>query len=341
MSPTDYRPQDADVDLGRLFGALWRDKFRILTASLILTALVFAVLSSITPKYQSDARVLIEASESVFTRPERNQNEPSDTSVLDQEGVASQVEILTSSDLLMQVAEDLDLAQSDEFNEALAMTSLKAGLVALGLIEDPNLVPVEKRVLDNVRERLDVNAVPDSRVIVIEFRSRDKELAALFPNALASAYLTLESRAELENTGKAANYLASEIDGLQDSVREAEAAVAAFRSSSDLLIGQNDSILATQQLTELLTRVRAERSSAEARASNIQAALERGASIDGAADRRPVAADRPAARARDRAQRRYRRFVDYASARVIRASRDCGPSCGICRGRSATRRARS
>jgi uncharacterized protein involved in exopolysaccharide biosynthesis/Mrp family chromosome partitioning ATPase len=283
MSPTDYRPQDADVDLGRLFAALWRDKFRILTASLILTALVFAALSIITPKYQSDARVLIEASESVFTRPERNQNEPSDTSVLDQEGVASQVEILTSSDLLMQVAEDLDLAQSDEFNEALAMTSLKAGLVALGLIEDPNLVPVEKRVLDNVRERLDVNAVPDSRVIVIEFRSRDKELAALFPNALASAYLTLESRAELENTGKAANYLASEIDGLQDSVREAEAAVAAFRSSSDLLIGQNDSILATQQLTELaseLSRVKAERSSAEARARSVKAALDSGASID-------------------------------------------------------------
>ncbi|TCD14402.1 GumC family protein [Oricola cellulosilytica] len=283
MSQLDYRPQDADIDIGRIFAALWRDKVRILLGTLVLTVLVVALLSMVTPKYEADARLLIQSSESIFTRPERDGGNAPDASLLDQEGVASQVEILSSSDLLIQVANELDLKKLSEFDAAPAMSGLERGLVALGMLSDPALVPPEKRVLDAVRERLEVYAVPDSRVIVIGFRSQDKELAARFPNALAEAYLALESRNELASTGRAATYLASEIEELQRSVREAEAAVAAFRSSSDLLIGQNDSILATQQLTELaseLSRVRAARASAEARARSVKAALDNGGSLD-------------------------------------------------------------
>lgn len=283
MSQVDYRPQDADIDIGRIFAALWRDKLRILLGTLVLTALVIALLSMIAPKYEADARLLIQSSESIFTRPERDRGNAPDASLLDQEGVASQVEILSSSDLLIRVASELGLEKLSEFDSALAMSGLERGLVALGMLSDPTLVPPEKRVLDAVRERLEVYPVPDSRVIVIRFRSQDKDLAARFPNALAEAYLALESSNELASTGRAATYLASEIEDLQRSVRDAEAAVAAFRSSSDLLIGQNDSILATQQLTELaseLSRVRAARASAEARARTVQAALDNGGSLD-------------------------------------------------------------
>src|SRR6185312_14776500 len=52
---------------------------------------------------------------------------------------------------------------------------------------------------------------------------------------------------------------------------------------SDLLIGQNNSILATQQLAELsseLSRVRASRAAAEATAESVRKALEKGGSLD-------------------------------------------------------------
>lgn len=287
MSRVDYATRDADIDIGRLFGALWRDRIRILLGALVLTGLVFVGLSLMTPKYMSDARLLIESGESVFTRPESDNAGAADSALPDPEGVASQVEILTSSDLLMQVADDLALEQYDEFNPGGLFSGLKAGLAAFGLMEDPSLVTPEKRILDAVRKRLDVYAVTNSRVVVIEFRSTDKELAAKFANALAQAYLALESRAQLETTGKAANYLADEIADLQDSVRKAEAAVADYRASSGLLIGQNNNVLATQQLAELtteLSRVRAERSSAEARARSVRAALDSGASVDSLPD---------------------------------------------------------
>ncbi|WP_223476802.1 GumC family protein [Oricola indica] len=287
MSRVDYATRDADIDIGRLFGALWRDRIRILLGALVITGLVFVGLSLMTPKYMSDARLLIESGESVFTRPGSDNAGSADSPLPDPEGVASQVEILTSSDLLMQVADDLALEQYDEFNPDGLFSGLKAGLAALGLMEDPSQVTPEKRILDAVRNRLDVYAVTNSRVVVIEFQSTDKELAAKFANALAQAYLALESRAQLETTGKAANYLADEIADLQDSVRKAEAAVADYRASSGLFIGQNNNVLATQQLAELtteLSRVRAERSGAEARARSVRAALDAGASVDSLPD---------------------------------------------------------
>lgn len=283
MSRIEYGAQDADIDIGRLFGAVWRDRLRILGGAVFLTGLVFVILSFMTPEYSSDARILIESSESVFTRPQGDQGQSPDASLLDREGVASQVEILTSSDLLMQVARELKLDQNSEFDETLSMSSLKTGLVALGLIEDPSLVSSEKRILDNIRKRLNVYAIDNSRVIAIGFKSRDKELAAKFPDVLAKAYLALESKSQLETTGKAASYLGKEIKDLQESVRKAEAAVADFRASSDLLVGQNNSVLATQQLAEMaseLSRVRAARSSAEARADSIKTALDRGTAIE-------------------------------------------------------------
>lgn len=283
MSGMEYGSRDADIDIGRLFGAIWRDKFKILIGALVLTALTFAILSTVTPKYESDARVLIESSESIYTRPKDAAGGDSDAALLDQQGVASQVQILTSSDLLLQVAKKLKLEERPEFDPTRSMSAFKSGLVALGLVADPSLVSSDQRVLDNVRERLQVFAVENSRVIIIRFRSRDKDLAAAFPNTLSEAYLDLEAKSQLDSTGKAASYLADEIKDLQDSVREAEAAVADYRNASDLQLGQNKSVLATQQLAEMsteLSRVRADRSTAEARASSVRSALDRGASLD-------------------------------------------------------------
>ena len=281
MAATSYQSRDADIDAGRLFAALWRDRWIILIGAVAATGLVTLLLMLATPQYRSDARVLIDAGESVFTRPERDPLV--DRIRLDQEAVASQVEIITSTDLLLRVARDLDLASRGEFNADANLTAFRRGLIVLGLASDPSGASEEKQVLDAMRGRLTVFPVDNSRVIVIEFRSSDRELAARVPNALAAAYVALESQAQLLNTGAAARYLEGEIGRLQDEVRASEAAVAAFRADNGLLLGQDNAVLATQQLAELsteLSRVRAERSSVEARVRGVEAALRDGAAVE-------------------------------------------------------------
>ena len=134
-----------------------------------------------------------------------------------------------------------------------------------------------------MREKLEVYRIESSRVIVIEFSSEDAKLSAEIPNAIADAYLAVSTAAKLDSNTSATGWLQPEIADLTQRVKEAEAKVADFRSKSDLLVGQNDSVLATQQLSELsteLSRVRANRATAEATAEGVRAALRNGASID-------------------------------------------------------------
>lgn len=278
---------DVDVDLGRLFASLVRKWRRIVVVSLIVTGLAFALAWLATPHYRAETRILIETRESVFTRPAVEGGENNTNPVLDEEGVTSQVEVIGSTDILKQVAQKLDLAKLPEFDPAANMSLVGRVLVLAGLSTDPGEIPAEERVLKAMREKLYVYRVERSRVIVIEFSSEDPKLAAAVPNAIADAYIAVSRDAKLQSNSDATDWLEPEIADLTKRVKEAEAKVANFRSQSDLLIGQNNSVLATQQLSELateLSRVRANRAAAEANAQGVRAALQGGGSLDALPD---------------------------------------------------------
>ncbi|MEW9836877.1 exopolysaccharide transport family protein [Mesorhizobium marinum] len=142
-------------------------------------------------------------------------------------------------------------------------------------------------MLRKFRESLEVYRVEKSRVIVIVMSSSDPRLAAEIPNTLADEYIATQGAAKLQSNAEATDWLEPEIASLSRRVKEAEARVASFRAQSDLLVGQNNSVLATQQLSELsseLSRVRAARAAAEANASNVRAVLDSGASLDALPD---------------------------------------------------------
>ncbi|KQU75395.1 chain-length determining protein [Aminobacter sp. DSM 101952] len=281
MSGVQSTAGDVDVDLGHLFASLARNWLRLLLVAVAVTALAFVLASMATPKYRAETRLLIETRESVFTRPDGSSE--SERPILDEEGVTSQVEVVGSTDILKQVARQLDLASRPEFDAAADMSTLSRLMVIAGLKSDPNELPPEERVLKSFREQLTVYRVEKSRVIVIQFSSSDPKLAADVPNAIADAYLAFQRGAKLESNTEATDWLKPEIDDLNQRVKDAEARVASFRAQSDLLVGQNNSVLATQQLSELsseLSRVRASRSAAEATAQSVRQALQRGGSID-------------------------------------------------------------
>ncbi|THF59877.1 GumC family protein [Ollibium composti] len=281
MSGAQSTAADLDVDLRQLFASLARNWLRIVVVALIVTGLALVVAWLATPYYKGATRLLIETRESVFTRPDAgaDTNRP----ILDEEGVTSQVEVISSTDILKQVAQKLDLARLPEFDEAADMSVAERLMVIAGLKSDPNEVPADERVLKKMQEKLNVYRVDKSRVIVIEFSSQDPKLAAEIPNAIADTYIDVQGNAKLESNSAATEWLAPEIADLSKRVKDAEAKVAAFRAQSDLLMGQNNSVLVTQQLSELsseLSRVRASRASAEATAESVRKALAAGGSLD-------------------------------------------------------------
>ncbi|WP_296745131.1 exopolysaccharide transport family protein [Mesorhizobium sp.] len=272
---------DVDVDLRQLFASLARNWLRIVVVALAVTGLAFALAWLATPHYKAVAQVKIGSDESAFTRLDGTQND--EKPILDEQGVATEVQVMSSADVLKQVASDLKLAARHEFNDAVNMSAISRLLVNLGLKSDPSEIPEEERVLKKMREKLNVYSVEKTRVIAIEFSSEDPDLAAKIPNAIAKAYIAGQGNAKLKSNSAATDFLGPEIVDLQSRVKEADAKVAAYRAQSDLLMGGNNSVLATQQLSELsteLSRVRANRAAAEASAESVRRALQNGGSLD-------------------------------------------------------------
>lgn len=282
MSASAYRPNDIDIDLRQLFASLLRNWWRILLWSLAIAGVAFVLAWMATPKYRAEARIYIEPRESVFTRPDTG-NRENNTSQFDEEGIISQVEIISSTRIMKQVAQKLELHKLTEFDEAAELSIVDRLLIITGLVSDPNEIPPDERVLKQFREKLSVYRVEKSRIIAIEFSSIDPKMAAAVPNAIAEAYLAENSAAKMDSNSDATTWLQTEISDLSKRVKDAEAKVADFRSKSDLLTGRDESVLANQQLSELsteLSRVRANRATAEATASAVRQALKNGVSVD-------------------------------------------------------------
>src|SRR5690606_23496903 len=102
---------DVDVDLGHLVGSLARKWWLVLGVSRAVSAGAFALAVTATPLYRAETRVIIEPRESIFTRPAGNTS--ADLSSIDSEGVSSQVEVIASAQILLDVAKELDLASLD------------------------------------------------------------------------------------------------------------------------------------------------------------------------------------------------------------------------------------
>lgn len=271
-----------DIDPRALAQALSRKRGWIIVPTVL--ALVFSIVAvnQITPRYKSEARILVDGRENVFLRP--NADRAEERSSLDAEAVTSQVQLVLSRELAHEVIARNKLAERPEFDPVLTGVSpLKSVLAMLGIGRDPFAMTLEERVLDAYYERLTAYAVDKSRVIVIEFQSRDPELAAKVANSIAEGYLVLQQAARQQQAKSASQWLLGEIDDLRKKVSEAEARVEDFRSQSSLFVGTNNTTLSNQQMGEINTQLnnaRALKSDAETKARLIREMLQGGRQIE-------------------------------------------------------------
>src|SRR6202048_879792 len=285
-APASYKPAAAsetgDLDLRALGQALVRNRNWIIVPTVLAAVLSIAAVNLVTPRYKSEARILIDGRENVFLRPNGERNE--ERTSLDAEAVTSQVQLLLSRDLAREIIKKNKLAERPEFDPVLlAVWPLKSLLALFGIGRDPFSLAPEERVLEAYFDRFTAYAVDKSRVIVVEFQSRDPDLAARVANSIAEGYLVLQQNARQEQAKSASLWLSGEIDSLRKKVSEAESRVEDFRSKSSLFVGTNNTTLSNQQMGELNTQLnnaRALKSDAESKARLIREMLQSGKPIE-------------------------------------------------------------
>lgn len=279
MSDRSMRTEEMAIDLGALWRAFWRARFWLIPLLVVVAVASYMALSALPPKFRAEAKVLIEARGS---RIDAGQKDPeAERTLLDPEGVTSQVQLMSSRDLARRVVQREKLDEVAEFRKGPGLLQ-----TLLPFLKRGGSVSPEQQVLDAYFDRLTVYAVEKSRVIAVEFVAGDPVVAARVANALVREYLAVQGEAKVSTSTDASVWLESEITGLRAKVAEAEAKVEQWRASHDLFSTNRDGTLVEQQLSGLntqLTAARTEKAAIEARAEQLRKVIAGGA-LDASAD---------------------------------------------------------
>ncbi len=243
-----------EIDLLALKRIVVARKRWIIIPTLLAFVISAAVVNVMRPRYTAEARIVLENQQNFLPGPERS--ETGVTQQLDAEAVGSQVQILTSRDLARKVIKNVGLQGNPEFDPlADGLGAVERLLILVGLKRDPTRLSPEDRILESYFERLTVLSPMKTRVLTIEFSSRDPDLSARVANAVADAYLEFQSDAKRDGARAAAESLGQSINDLKTRVAAADAKVETFRSQTGLLVGSNSTSINAQQLSDVNTEV--------------------------------------------------------------------------------------
>ena len=243
-----------ELDVAHVGRVIAQRKFWVIAPVIACLLGSVVAVNVIKPRYTAEAKILIENQESFFTRPDRTDRDAAP--LPDDEAIQSQVQIVSSRDIARETIKTLDLQGDPEFDPiASGLGPVSRLLVLLGLEPDPLRATAEDRMLSAYYDRLSVYPVVKSRVLSVQFTSVDPDLAAKAANTIADRYIALQSDAKRDSARAAATSLASLIADLKVKVAEAETAAQEYRAQNGLLVGTNNTPIASQQLADLTTQL--------------------------------------------------------------------------------------
>lgn len=255
-------------DVGAVWSRLWQRRLRILTLSVGALALALAYIAITKPTYTATASLLIDPRDARSTNFE---------TVLpgigtDSAAVASQVFVIQSRGLLMDVFESEHIAKDAEFTDG--------GFLAFLVKADK---PETDVIFRRFERRVTVERAGLTYVIEVSFKSSSAEKAARIANAIVERYRAGLSGERENANADVNNRLVERTAALQQNVTDADRAVSAFRIEHELLDPAAGGTLKDQidQLTTQLIEARASASQAKGRyeqavsAGNTPEALER------------------------------------------------------------------
>ena len=256
ISPADFRRQLAPHVYSALPGqeSVLREYFRTLVKRrwviLASVALIFGVVFIATLR----ATRIYDASGSIaINKPDPmtfnfKDSAGTGTGDYDSSDIETEVRILRSDLLALQVIKQLNLDQRQEFGGSGNQPPPSLGLTTDAL--QPNSTATS-RLLSSFRNNLAVSAIPDTRIIEIHYRSPDNELAARVVNTLMSTYVEQNFKTRFESTMQASDWLSRQLVDLQMKVETSQEKLVQYQKEHEILgIDEKQNII-TSKLDEL------------------------------------------------------------------------------------------
>lgn len=217
-------PAEAETVAG--LGRIIRRRLRIVVGvalSIIVAGVAICML--MTPRYSSTTTVEINQDDQGANAAAPADNSSQTTDQLKSE-IQTDVQILQSSDLALEVIRDLRLQEKRPFSSAIYPKEN-----GLPLDQAPR---TRERLLHIFGDNLKVEPAEDTRLIHITFQNPDPTVASMVSESLAKTFIgsTLERRHD--STTQASFWLQKELDDLKSEVEESEQKLADYERKTGL-----------------------------------------------------------------------------------------------------------
>lgn len=254
QKPVDFRTQlvplpndaaqDDEIDLFQILRTLWRGRLTILAAVIVaMLAAGYYVFGVAVPKYKATAEM------SLQIRTEKIIDLESVLSGLsaDKASINTEMEVVTSRQLIGRLVDDLDLMSDPEFNATLrapnpfSVSAIKAGIVSLlpGQAAESDEAPtpegIRNAVIDSVLGTIDIQNERDTYVFTVSATTEGKLKSAEIANTLARLYRDDQIAVKVEATEAAAVWLSKRVSELREELEKSQAQLNDLRSQSALV----------------------------------------------------------------------------------------------------------
>jgi uncharacterized protein involved in exopolysaccharide biosynthesis/Mrp family chromosome partitioning ATPase len=261
---------------------LWRRKTAIAMAGLICACAAVAVGKSLTPKYLATAQLYVDPRELQLVDRELTPRSQ-DTSGLAMV-VESQARLITSNSVLLQVIQGAHLDEDPEFGgRSNGIMAALLGLIGLDAhpVSEPKLG--QMAALEALGRHIIVKKTDRTFIVDIDVWSKDPAKAAMLANAISNAYLAESKNSQATAARRATSDLSGRLRELQERLRIAENALAAYKAQNNF-VGTQDTLISDQQLSASNQRLAAARAmTLDAQAKYDQIEASRRASTDAGA----------------------------------------------------------
>jgi polysaccharide biosynthesis transport protein len=242
--------------LGDYLRVLVKRKWTILTCLLTIVSVVAIASLKMAPVYEASGSIAINKPD-----PGLNfNNSPTfNLDYYDPTEIETEVKILQSDLLALQVVKDLGLDRRPEFGGKTPSSTSSLDLAPDSLQADPART---SDLLAGFRGNLKVTLAPNTHIVEVHFRSPDRDLAANVVNKLMEDYTENNYQSRFNSTMQAEDWLSKQLVDLQMKVETSQEKLVRYQKEHEILGIDEKQNITTAKLDELnkaLTAAESER----------------------------------------------------------------------------------
>ena len=258
---SDLPPQDSAV--GEYFRVLVKRKWIVVGCLLtIFTVVAVATLRQV-PIYEANGSIAVKKPDSSLNFKDAN---AISFDYYDPTEMETEVKILQSDLLALQVIKELNLDRQPEFGGKSPASALPS---SLDLAPDPLEADPSRTssLLSSFKGRLTISLLPNSRIMSVRFRDSDPQTAQNVVNKLMGDYQENNYKTRFNNTMQVSDWLGQQLVDLQMKVETSQEKLVRYQKEHEILGIDEKQNITTAKLDELnkaLTIAESERMDKEA-----------------------------------------------------------------------------